>query len=498
MYKSLDRSQLDFPGQFTIGKIIAVGYQANLLTGRKEMDITDLVVEISIYESINKKVLTGNVLINDSQNITSHLPLTGFERIEFKVFTPGCSRGYDFTAKTGHPMYIYSIKNRSGGTGRNQQYILNFCSKEFLRNEQTRVCRAEAGLTENAVFHIVRQELESKKAVFLERTKSNHKFVLPRIRPFKAIDMLKNAAHSQDHETSGMVFYEDANGFHFRSYENMLALSSAQARPVVANFSVKIPNAGESDIMQRMNQVNSFSIDSQFDTLANYRKGVYCSRMVTHDSFNKTFTELDFNYNDEYELSHHTEHDGEGGKQDIKTIAPRLNFGGDKFVSDFPEGVLMFHSTTEKTHNNFEGPVSEITTPRRISYQQAFEAMKLTLEIPGFTGMSCGDLISFDHPNYEPVNESNPQDRDKFMSGRYLVKDVRHQFDVKAKKHSTIIVCIKDSVMNQFPQEVFDTFTEYEFDDSEANIIQQEVDKSIVTSANTTKTDRVPRFKGQR
>ena len=101
------------------------------------MDISDNVLEINIYEGLDKSVITGNIVINDSQNITTHLPLTGFERLDFKVFTPGCSRGYDFTRETGSPVYIYSITDRQGDTARNQKYILNFCSKELIRNEQT-------------------------------------------------------------------------------------------------------------------------------------------------------------------------------------------------------------------------------------------------------------------------------------------------------------------------------------------------------------------------
>jgi hypothetical protein len=491
MYGTIDRNKLEYPGHFTIGKIFLTSYRTQFLDVPQKIDITNLVGEINIYEGIKNKVLTGNLILLDAQAVPTHLPLSGFERLEFKVFTPGCSRGYDFTAKSGHPMYIYNITNRSEQTARSQAYKLNFCSKEMISNEQTRISQAYKGVTEKGVFDIVRTHLKSKKALFLEETKSNHQYVIPRLRPFKAIDMLKEESHSKLHNTPGMTFYEDADGFHFRSYENMLAMTRDKARPVVAKFAVKPANVGEKkDVIEQMKQVYGFSIDKQFDTLQNYRTGMYASRVVTHNMFNKTFSELDFNYQNEYELSHHTEHDGEGGKQDNKSLAPRLNFGNDKYVSDYPEGVLHFLSTTEKMFNEYEPAPQELLLPRKLSYHMAFETQILSLDVPGFTGLSVGDMVAFDAPSYEPANDTNPLDRDPFMSGRYLVKSVRHRFDFAEKKHFTKMECIKDSYMNPLPQEIVDTFTTQEYDDSKANIKQYDLDDSIVGVATSNQESK--------
>ena len=504
MYGTIDRQKLEYPGHYTISKVYLLSYRMGPTLSPLRIDITHLLAEINIFESLDSKTLTGNIVVSDAQAIPIHLPLTGFERVEFKVFTPGCSRGYDFTSKTGHPMHIFSITKRQEITARSQAYVLEFCSKELITNEQTRVSKPFKGATERHIFDIVRNTLNSKKPLFLEETKSNHQFVIPRVRPLKAIEMLSSSAFSKKHNTSGMKFYETANGFHLRSYENLLAITSEMARPVVAKFVVKVANMkDDEDIVSKMQQVMGYSIDKQFDTLQNYRSGVYCSRMVTHDMFNKTFSELDFNYQDEYVKSHHIEHDGEGGKQEDKSIAPRLNFGDNKYVSDFPEGRLMFHSKTEKTFNNFEGPSSEINAPRKISYQEAFNSQQLTLEVPGFTGLSVGDLIAFDVPPYEPANKSNPADRDPHMSGRYLVKNVRHiiSFSPENLRHKTVLECIKDSTMKMYPQEIFDTFSSEEVDDSKTTVLQYELDETQIDVADRVRptADRTAILKkGQR
>ena len=40
---------------------------------------------MNIYESLQGPGLSGNIVVADGQSVISHLPLTGYERIEFKV-----------------------------------------------------------------------------------------------------------------------------------------------------------------------------------------------------------------------------------------------------------------------------------------------------------------------------------------------------------------------------------------------------------------------------
>ena len=135
MYNTINPNILRKAGDYLLSDVTLISYQSTEGSSRpKKISIRDSIGEINIYESIHSKTLSGDVSLADSQNIIKNLPLTGFERLDFKVFTPGCSRGYDFTRETGSPVYIYSITDRQGDTARNQKYILNFCSKELIRN----------------------------------------------------------------------------------------------------------------------------------------------------------------------------------------------------------------------------------------------------------------------------------------------------------------------------------------------------------------------------
>ena len=73
-------------------------------------------------------------------------------------------------------------------------------------------------------------------------------------------------------------------------------------------------------------------------------------------------------------------------------------------ISDKPEGWLNLISTTEKIQNDYEG-----TRWNEYFYYMAqklsFKSQSIELNCKGFTGISVGDLCSFEVPSYEPVSE---------------------------------------------------------------------------------------------
>jgi len=484
MYNDINTDQLERAGQYSLSDVTLVSYQSSEGQNRpKRISVRSLVTELNIYESLTNKTLSGNVVITDAQNVANHLPLTGFEEIEFKFFTPGTSRAYDFSSSTGHPMKIYKISNRQGLNPRTQIYVLNFASKEMITNEQVKVQRAFENSIDNTILGIVRNELNSDKTLILEETKGIRKFVFPRIRPFEAIDMLTKSAESKKHHTPGMMFYENALGFQFKSYESMLASTDTTARPVVALYRPTPANIrderGNRNVVKEMQTVRGFSINSQFDTLKNLRNGIYNARVVSHDNFNKTFNETDFDYLTEYPKSHHTEHDGTGGKVDGKGILPFFNYSQGKSMSDYPEGTLYFMSDTQRIHNNAEIPDYFDITPKRLSQRLSFETFNVSVDVPGFTGISCGELVAFEMPAYEPAGRDNPFDNDPYLSGRYLVKSIRHSIDTVNDYHRMNIELIKDAVKDPYPQENIDVLSDRGNKDR-LNVLQYELDDTIL------------------
>ena len=86
MYSEINTDELKSAGQYSLSDVTLVSYQSAAgSSNSKKISIRSLVTEINIYESIDNKCLSGNVVVTDAQNIPNHLPLTGLERIEFKL-----------------------------------------------------------------------------------------------------------------------------------------------------------------------------------------------------------------------------------------------------------------------------------------------------------------------------------------------------------------------------------------------------------------------------
>tara|TARA_B100000029_G_scaffold350148_1_gene342560 strand:- start:223 stop:1713 length:1491 start_codon:yes stop_codon:yes gene_type:complete len=489
MYSEIDTSKLTSAGRYLLDDVVLVSYQSADGSNKnaKSVSIRSLVQEINIYESLEGPGLSGNVVLQDGKSIVSHLPLTGYERIEFKLYTPGCSRGYDFSSITGHPMYVYKISGRMPTTPRSQLYMLHFCSKEMIDNEMTRVNRTLTGSVDQMVIDIFRNDLNSTKNMIVENSKGIHKIIIPRLKPFKAISMLATKTEPMKYNSSGMLLYEDSTGFRFRSLENMLAIAGV-ARPVTAKFQMKPRNVkggtGVTDVIKEMQTVDGYTILDQYDTLKNLANGVYASKMVTHDIFNKNFSETAFDYNINFDRVHHTEHDGRGGLTDNKSQLPILNYKNGKMISDHAEGTVNFVSTTKKVQNDYELPETDRMLPQSMSQKLAFRSQQLSLDCKGFTGISVGDLCSFEVPSYEPVSRDKPLDIDPYMSGRYLVRKIHHRIISATDKHTMNLQIVKDAVRVAYPEENIDTFTDRANNEA-ITYLQYQIDDSLTETADT-------------
>ena len=454
----------DRPGAFELGDVILISYRSFDGSGTpKRLDIRNLVQEFSIYESLDGKFLSGDMTLLDATNAIQELPITGFERVEFFFRTPGTTKGFDFSVKSGHPMFVYSLTNRQGANPRSQIYTLKFISLEAIRDHQTRISKAFTGNIDQMIIDICKNNLKTKKDILVEETKGAYKIVVPRLKPTQAIENLRKNARSKDYENSGFHFYETAMGFQFKSYEGLYCKNDGSPRAVKAHYTPKVKNVGEDDIYNAQS-VEDFTIKQQFNTLENTYNGVYSSRLITHDLFTKTFKEYDFDYNIEYGKQNHLEQDANGGKRDDNSILPYFNYdSGDTFGTK-NEGVLHYQSSTSKIHNDYEQPEAELILQKRISQHIAANSLVIEITVPGTTEINVGDIVHFAMPKFAPASDMDKKDQDIYLTGRYLISAARHHVSTLNKRHTLVLELIKDSFNVGYPDEEIDIFTNNEND----------------------------------
>ena len=94
-------------------------------------------------------------------------------------------------------------------------------------------------------------------------------------------------------------------------------------------------------------------------------------------------------------------------------------------------------------------------------------------------------------PSFEPAGMDNPLDIDPYMSGRYLVKSIRHQIKTADDKHKMVVDCIKDSVMTPYIEETTDTFTDRENTDNDINVLVDQLDETTLEETNMGGSSKV-------
>jgi len=468
----------DRPGVFELGDVILISYKSFDGSGTpKRLSIRELVQEFSIYESIDGKFLTGDMTLLDATNAIQKLPITGFERVEFFFRTPGTKKGFNFSVKSGHPMFVYSLTNRQGVKPRAQMYTLKFISLEAIRNHQTRVSKAFTGGIDQIVSDICKNFLKTKKDILVEDTKGTFKFVMPRIKPTSVIDYVRKEAESKNYSNSGFLFYENAMGFHFKSYEGHFCRADGSPRKVKAFYSPKVKNIGGTGIYD-LQSVEDHRIIQQFNTLNNVANGVYASKLITHDLFNKTFNEQEYDYNVEYGKQNHLEQTAKGDKRDNNGILPFFNYSSGETFGSLTEGMTFLQSTTTKIHNTHEQPDQKNVLQKRVSQHIAANSLILEITIPGTTEINVGDIVHFSMPKYAEHIREDQKDQDKYLTGRYLISAARHHVSTLNKRHTLVLELIKDSFNVSYPEETLDLYTNNENDKGEI-YLASEVDKYV-------------------
>ena len=453
-----EKNILDRPGKYNLSELNIISYQ-QVDNQPRFIDIKGITLTLSLTEDIFSNNIMGSIIVYDTQDIRTMLPITGLERLSIKLNTPGLP-GYDMSEKTGVPFQIYKVdsirKDEQSDVG--QFYKIYFCSPEMYYNQIASVSKAYAGPIENAVADILRQKkyLNSKKPFFFEQTATNAKYVIPSLKPYAAINYLSNQALSGKYNNAGYLFYENAKGFHFRSLGSLLALGGARARPTVWNYMTQLTNVQDGnkpevkDIQRRLQTILKYEIGKPVDTLANMIDGMYANKLVVHDAFNKTIKTHNFNYKDNYEKEFHTETIGDRADSD-KMITPiaQLNDTGKSLFNE-SESKKMVVTETSKVHNDYEFTPTNLTLPKIVSQLAQYRNMGLSILAHGYTLLNAGDIINFTEPVRQPGDKKphNP-----YTSGRYLIMAIKHTISIETQSHTMVLKCFKDSVRTPLPNE---------------------------------------------
>ena len=461
--------KIAFPGDFRISEVALVSAYGNVV------GISANVIEVNIYEDINNNFLTGDITFADTDDVSSKLPILGQEYLEFKVRTPIKSKygegEYDFTNVR---MAVYKIARKVKTNSNTQVLTLDFMSPEGVRNQNVRISRAFNGPYDDAVAKIFKKAwgLNSKKKLYIQPTQNYFKYVAPNQRAVDIINMICSRAVPKTSVMPAYVFYENGQGFHFRSLDSFFFVVKASGlaqHPEMFEYfcdaDITKGNTNPRDNpMASMRNVIKYSFNSHLDIVKAQRMGTFSSKLITYDAYNKTIKTDKYNYIEDYLNVPHLEKDDANTDQALyrgliakahydyndlePAITDKTNRTAYKYLSDYSDSRLMLQSNTANIHNvnAAKGYRTDEYVQRRQSALELINTLELQLTVPGNTHLNIGHVIRVNIPRSGRDKQGNKMtDNDRLHTGRWVITAVRHNFNFDKPYHTSVITCIKET-----------------------------------------------------
>ena len=485
-------NNLEFAGDYHLPYINLISHVGEGVDSTTHGEnISAMLIELNIYESIYSGSVTGSAVILDTQNLIAKLPIQGTERLSFLLSTKlsGDTKDtiIDCTEKSGRPMHVYAVTNKQQlENDTAMTYTIQFASREFVRNLRTKVSESFEGTMDQMVNKIFTDEnyLDSQKTLYFQKTRNQDKILIPNLNPFAAIGMLcqRSLPDRANSKAVGYLFYETTKGFHFRSWENLCVDSNGDQREAKQHFRYvqgnldPITNKMDRDnspvgrrqrdrIIENYKNVRDYKFTNNFhDVAANTALGTYGHRIITHNIYNKSYKIDDYHYHNKWNETSHLEDFPSivDSPVDYDTLEGTPYQKG---VSDYPESRVSLQSTSpyinsDKNTGSYGTPVEDdgvLTGTRLAQANKIMQGTQLEMTINGQSRLQAGDVIDFDLQSVE--NKENSRGAlDPQYSGRYIITSIRHR--VIQDKFLQVLTCVKDSSKSGYGYTGNKSFTE--------------------------------------
>jgi hypothetical protein len=409
------------------------------------VDLNDYLIEFNLVEDIFSNFLHGQILINDSNNILSKLPIIGDEILIVSYGTPSLQ---SYFRKVFH---VYSVTDQTTVSDNNTQtYILHFCSIEAAFDANIAVYKSFNGNVSDVAFEIYETYLKNDKYVkFTEtsiessdslqsqflysETQNKLKFISPGWSPAKCINWLCSKAIPRDGKACDFLFWESTAGFFFSSIEDLMFEAEKTNKVAGEYYYIPAGNFESSDVFKQLFMAQSFQVVNFNDNLKNYLNGFYANKIITFDPITKKYASKDFDYPTEYDNFTHTE-----GKLSVAPFAKEVFRNSDSYVKIYPSNAKLFSGIT----NNYTERMIDIFGNRHTKLSE-LDNFKINLTVHGRSDLYAGSMIKFNFPDTTNHESSNDFGNDKLYSGTYLVSTIRHK--INFRNHVMILELIKDS-----------------------------------------------------
>ena len=417
--------------------------QADLiLSTGKVVGLTASIMGLSIFEGINQLTITGTITIQDAFNLASFGPIIGQEYLSLKIATPNFKGVGNMIDYSENPLMVTSIDDRVDIGNGVQASTMSFCSREFVINQRARVRRNLVGSYSSIVKTMLEADLASNKQLNIEPSADNKKMIAPNCKPLDVIAIATKNAVSQEFAASTYFFWESTKEFNFRTLGNMY--SQLPVMTYQSSTAGTRTNDGVRDIMAELSAIEGYRITSSPDTIWNYATGIFSSELIVHDIISKSYEKHTYKYSDNFSNEQHL------GPNPLANLDP-----DGESVSSFPSAQYLKPTVGVGSDQGFDDDNNQyVYNSNRLDLMQARKSqlamlesgLQLNIDVVGTTVVKAGDIVKIIIPSVAAVKTTKNETEDMLYNGNFLIKSLRHDFDMVNHKHTMSMNVTKDAI----------------------------------------------------
>jgi len=419
-----DEEVLQFAGEVDVEEVFITSS-----LNPSNVDLTNFMVEFNLYEDLFSPTMHGDIVISDSNNLITELPMIGTELITVKFRTPTLlDVPENIIEKT---FQVYSITNRTLNNDRSQFYALNFMSVEAYSDNAVALSKTFDGNTADLVskhFEMIqgkrRVDQNRKTGLVIHDTPhaSQIRYTSCYWSPIKNIMFIGRRVKGAQIGMGDFIFFETNKAFYFTSLESLIA--DQRTVGVFDEYVYELqpdsiprfnPDKYGNTFPSSMTRIEEMTVPKVIDVLDGQDSGYYGQVNRGYDMFTKKMSENIFD-----------------ARQQLGNFVRTEN--GVPIPSDIlldPQTQTQFVSYNSGLYNTY-GLDAETHDPKimfRKSYLNSFNQFKFEITIPGRTDIEVGQLISILYPAAKTKlgDETEMDDVfDPLLTGQYIVSALHH------------------------------------------------------------------------
>ena len=411
--------------------------------------LVDNFLELSVFENIFRPCMSASLVLSDSQNIPYKLPIIGEETVDIDIMITGFEGTKDekvFSIKPP-PFHVNSISNRDFTKPKAQIFTLDLISEQYMSSLHSKVSKSYKNQKISSIVEdIYRTYIDDGTGfLFVEPTDRNETVIIPNLNPFDSIKWLTKRAIQNDSASVNYLFFETIAGTSFMSLDSL-----AQVEPIctfIQKQRVDDPT-GVENISVNIFKIDSFTFLNQFDKSKNIKRGVYSSKLITHDIVRKKIVQSEYNGFNEWFGFNHCGMFPTQSNADIETKSASVNrtsFGpgnsenafqitNEKALGDMTDSKVEFYPKHYQMYSSNRGDYYDNNVEswklRRSGHVGVYDGIALLLEISGNSMLRVGHTVTLELPSPQTTDKDDATDdiNDKFLSGTYMITAIQHIF----------------------------------------------------------------------